>query len=72
MRCALLRDISEECGFSIEQQLSLFDSIKPLFVQKPLVLVANKVDVRRFEQLSAEHQAASVLLPRGRTRSYLK
>lgn len=49
-------DISEQCGFTIEQQLSLFHNIRPLFANKPLVLVANKIDQMRFDQLSAEHQ----------------
>lgn len=49
-------DISEQCGFTIEQQLSLFANIRPLFANKPLVLVANKIDQMRFEQLSQAHQ----------------
>ncbi|KAJ0407901.1 hypothetical protein P43SY_009188 [Pythium insidiosum] len=49
-------DISEQCGFTIEQQLSLFSNIRPLFANKPLVFVANKIDQIKFEQLSAEHQ----------------
>jgi len=38
-------DPSEECGHTLEQQLSLFENIKPLFAGKPLVVVANKMDV---------------------------
>ncbi|DAZ93011.1 TPA: hypothetical protein N0F65_011304 [Lagenidium giganteum] len=49
-------DISEQCGFTIEQQLSLFHNIRPLFANKPLVLVANKIDQTKFEELSTEHQ----------------
>lgn len=49
-------DISEQCGFTIEQQLSLFGNIRPLFANKPLVLVANKIDQMRFEALPAHHQ----------------
>lgn len=49
-------DITEQCGYSIAQQVSLFKSIKPLFSNKPLVLVCNKVDVLRFDQLSQENQ----------------
>jgi nucleolar GTP-binding protein len=58
LRCAVLfiLDISEHCGYSITQQVSLFHSIKPLFANKPLVVVLNKVDVRRPEQLSSEEQ----------------
>lgn len=49
-------DISEQCGFTIEQQLSLFENIRPLFANKPLVLVCNKIDQMRFEALSETHQ----------------
>lgn len=49
-------DISEQCGFTIEQQLSLFENIRPLFANKPLVLVCNKIDQMRFEALSEHHQ----------------
>jgi len=38
-------DPSEECGFTMEQQIQLFENIKPLFANKPLVVVANKNDV---------------------------
>jgi len=49
-----LIDVSEQCGFSLEQQLSLFKSIKPLFSNKPLLLVANKVDVKKVSDLSED------------------
>ena len=49
-------DISEHCGYSIEQQAALFHSIKPLFANKPLLVVCNKIDVQSFEGLSAEDQ----------------
>ena len=39
-------DISEQCGYSIAQQAALFHSIKPLFANKPLLIVANKVKLR--------------------------
>ena len=38
-------DLSETCGYSIEQQVSLFKSFKPLFSNKPLVLVMTKSDL---------------------------
>ncbi|KAI9920716.1 hypothetical protein PsorP6_001936 [Peronosclerospora sorghi] len=50
-------DISEQCGFTIEQQLSLFENIRPLFANKPLVLVCNKIDQMRFDALSETHQS---------------
>lgn len=40
-----LLDISESCGYSIDQQISLFNSIKPLFQAKPLVIVLSKCDL---------------------------
>lgn len=49
-----LVDISEECGYSIAQQAALFHSIKPLFSNKPTLIVCNKVDVRRLEELPDE------------------
>jgi len=44
-------DISENCGYSIEQQVNLFSSIKPLFKNKPLVIIANKIDLRKYEDI---------------------
>ncbi|KAL0224939.1 hypothetical protein RCL1_002851 [Eukaryota sp. TZLM3-RCL] len=46
-----LMDVSEQCGHSIEEQVALFQSIKPLFVNKPVVVVLNKVDITPFETL---------------------
>ena len=36
MRAAILyvMDVLEQCGHSLEEQLELFDSLKPLFVNK--------------------------------------
>ena len=47
LRAAILyiMDISEQCGHTIEQQVDLFNNIKPLFVNKPLLVALNKVDV---------------------------
>ncbi|KAG2496998.1 hypothetical protein HYH03_005003 [Edaphochlamys debaryana] len=47
-----LVDISEACGYSIAQQAALFHSIKPLFANKPVLIVVNKIDARRLEELS--------------------
>ena len=44
-------DASENCGYSIAQQVSLFDSIRPLFKNKPLVIIANKTDLRAYNDL---------------------
>lgn len=47
-------DISEQCGHSIEEQAKLFDSIKPLFANKPLALVLNKTDILTLDELDAD------------------
>ncbi len=52
-----LVDVSEACGYTLAQQAALFHSIKPLFANKPIVIVANKVDARPIESLSAEETA---------------
>ncbi|KAJ1505804.1 Nucleolar GTP-binding protein 1 [Coelomomyces lativittatus] len=49
-------DLSEQCGYSIKAQVSLFHSIRPLFSGKPVVLVINKIDVRRYEDLTPEEK----------------
>ncbi|CAB0000691.1 unnamed protein product [Nesidiocoris tenuis] len=47
-------DPSGQCGHSISEQMSLFNSIKPLFNNKPVLVVANKSDVVRIEDISEE------------------
>ncbi|KAK2570166.1 GTP-binding protein 4 [Acropora cervicornis] len=48
--------IEMQCGHSLEKQIELFDGIKPLFANKPLLVVLNKVDVVRPEELEDEKQ----------------
>ncbi|EIW83366.1 GTP binding protein 4 [Coniophora puteana RWD-64-598 SS2] len=50
-------DLSEQCGYTVEAQCQLFHSIKPLFGGKPTMLVINKIDVTRLEDLPAESRA---------------
>ncbi|TCD67314.1 Nucleolar GTP-binding protein 1 [Steccherinum ochraceum] len=50
-------DLSEQCGYTVEAQCKLFHSIKPLFANKPVMLVMNKIDVTRLEDLSPENRA---------------
>jgi len=50
-------DITENCGYPIEEQCSLFQSIKPLFANKQLIVVANKVDEQSWEDLEPEKKA---------------
>jgi len=49
-------DISESCGYSIAQQIDLFNSIKPLFVAKPLVIVLSKIDIQSYAELKSEEK----------------
>lgn len=58
LRAAILYvvDISEQCGYSLQQQFDLFKSIKPLFAHKPLLVAVNKVDARSPETLSLEER----------------
>ena len=49
-------DISEICGYSIEQQIKLFNSIRVLFQKRPLVIALNKIDIQPFEDLPKETQ----------------
>eukprot|EP00543_Licmophora_paradoxa_P004683 CAMPEP_0202452410 /NCGR_PEP_ID=MMETSP1360-20130828/10624_1 /ASSEMBLY_ACC=CAM_ASM_000848 /TAXON_ID=515479 /ORGANISM="Licmophora paradoxa, Strain CCMP2313" /LENGTH=704 /DNA_ID=CAMNT_0049071229 /DNA_START=64 /DNA_END=2178 /DNA_ORIENTATION=- len=53
LTCSVLYfvDISEQCGYTIEQQCSLFRSIQPLFANKQLIIVVNKVDQQPWETL---------------------
>ncbi|XP_063371046.1 nucleolar GTP-binding protein 1 isoform X1 [Cydia amplana] len=67
LRAAILYfiDPSEQCGHSIEEQISLFESIKPLFSNKPLIVVLNKMDVLRPEDLApAKRQLIEELVAR--------
>lgn len=56
LRAAVLyvMDISEQCGRSIEDQMQLFDNIKPLFANKPLIVALNKVDIVPVAELREE------------------
>ncbi|KAL6134926.1 hypothetical protein ACLB2K_067154 [Fragaria x ananassa] len=47
-------DISGSCGYTIAQQAALFHSIKPLFMNKPLIIVCNKTDLQPLEGISEE------------------
>lgn len=49
-------DISQSCGYTIDQQISLFNNIKPLFVNKPVLIVFTKIDLIKFPDLPQEDQ----------------
>jgi len=55
LTCSVLyfMDISEQCGYTVGQQCSLFKSIKPLFSNKELIIVINKIDVQPWDTLDA-------------------
>jgi len=67
LQCCVLYflDISEQCGYPMEQQLKLFESIKPLFANKQVIMVANKTDVIKYEQLAPHTRAAIEACARG-------
>ncbi|KAL6986952.1 hypothetical protein U1Q18_012712 [Sarracenia purpurea var. burkii] len=56
LRAAVLffLDISGSCGYSIVEQAALFQSIKSLFMNKPLIIVCNKTDLQPLDGLSEE------------------
>ncbi|KAK1740693.1 nucleolar GTP-binding protein 1 [Skeletonema marinoi] len=58
LTCSVLyfMDISEQCGYTIEQQCNLFRSIQPLFANKQLVVVINKIDAQPWETLEADRK----------------
>uniref|UniRef100_A0A673AH53 Nucleolar GTP-binding protein 1 n=1 Tax=Sphaeramia orbicularis TaxID=375764 RepID=A0A673AH53_9TELE len=64
LRAAVLyvMDLSEQCGHTLQEQLELFNNIRPLFANKPLIIVSNKCDVKKITELSEENQACDRLL----------
>jgi len=58
LRAAVLYflDPSEQCGHTLEQQKHLFDTIRPLFNNKPLVVVSNKMDVIKRAEFEPEKE----------------
>ena len=67
LRSAILyfMDLSEQCGYSVQAQIQLFQSIKPLFANKLVFVVINKIDVMRPEDLDPEtkEKLGSILKP---------
>jgi nucleolar GTP-binding protein len=50
--CVLyIMDISEQCGHTLDEQIHLYETIKPLFVNKPLMIVINKIDILKLDDL---------------------
>lgn len=52
----VLKANSEQCGYSLKAQCSLFRSIKPLFANKMVFIILNKMDIKAFEDLEPELQ----------------
>lgn len=50
-------DVSEQCNKSITEQIALFESIKPLFTNKPIIICLNKVDITSVDDLAEEKKA---------------
>ena len=67
LRSAILyfMDLSEQCGYSVHAQIALFKSIKPLFSNKLVFIVINKIDILRPEELDAKtsEELQSLLSP---------
>ena len=56
--CVLfMLDLSETCGYTIDQQISLFNNIKPLFSAKPLIVVLTKSDLTSISDIKPEIKA---------------
>ena len=49
-------DLSGQCTYTLEEQLSLYRNIHPLFVGKPLFLVCTKRDVLKYEELAPQEK----------------
>lgn len=49
-------DLSEQCGFSVHDQVKLFHSIKPLFANKAVIVVINKIDLVSPQDLDEERK----------------
>lgn len=58
LRAAVLyvMDISEQCNKSLQEQIELFNSIKPLFTNKPIIICLNKVDILTLDDLSGDQK----------------
>jgi len=49
-------DLSGQCGYSVEDQLKLYQNLKPLFANKRTIIVCNKIDLMRPEDLDPDLQ----------------
>lgn len=51
-------DPSEQCGYSVLEQIHLYNTIKPLFKNKPILVLFNKCDVKKVKDLTPDKQKA--------------
>ncbi|KAE9547172.1 hypothetical protein FO519_009614, partial [Halicephalobus sp. NKZ332] len=51
-----MMDVSEQCDHTIEEQIQLFESIRPLFANKPVMVGLNKIDIIRRTDLNSAKQ----------------
>ena len=51
-------DPSEQCGYSVLEQIHLYNTIKPLFKNKPVLVLFNKIDAKRVSELTPEKMKA--------------
>jgi len=49
-------DISETCGYFLDKQISLFNNLKPLFKNRPIVLVLSKTDLKKWDDVLPEYK----------------
>ncbi|KAB7507738.1 Nucleolar GTP-binding protein 1 [Armadillidium nasatum] len=47
-------DLSEQCNTPIDKQMQIYESIKPLFENKPLVVACNKADLVSLDDLEKQ------------------
>jgi len=55
-----------------KKQVDLYHSIKPLFTNKPLLVVANKIDLRKLEDLPSEERSLLETLSKDRNTSIIQ
>lgn len=56
--CIYFVDPSEQCGYSVLEQIHLYHTIKPLFKNKPVIVAFNKSDLKKVSDLSESKQKA--------------
>merc|ERR1719431_149097 len=64
IECAVVffLDVSETCGLNIEQQLNVFNTVRPMFNKRPFALACNKSDLKTLDQLAVENPEKRALI----------